>query len=214
MTDIAAAERAALADLLERVGPGAPTLCAGWLTRDLAAHIVARERRPDASGGIVLRPLAGYLRRVQDGIATRDWAELVGAVRHPPWWSPISNPLLDEAANRVEFFIHHEDVRRAQDGWRPRPLTPEVSAALWRRVRAVARLVLRRTPATITVAATGPGVAGSGEVRAGRGGPPIRLAGEPQELLLFLTGRQAHALVELTGPEAITDRMRRGRYGI
>jgi uncharacterized protein (TIGR03085 family) len=209
MTDIAAAERAALADLLESVGPDAPTLCSGWLTRDLAAHIIARERRPDASGGIVLRPLAGYLKRVQRGIAARDWAELVAEVRHPPWWSPISNPLLNEATNRIELFIHHEDVRRAQDGWRPRPLTPEVSAALWRRVRAVARLVLRRTPATITVTA-----AGLGEVRAGRGGPEVRLAGEPQELLLFLTGRQAHALVELTGPDKITDRMRRGRYGI
>lgn len=209
MTDIAAAERAALADLLDSVGPDAPTLCAGWLTRDLAAHIIARERRPDASGGILLRPLAGYLQRVQDGIAGRDWAELVAAVRRPPWWSPISNPLLDEATNRIELFIHHEDVRRAQDGWRPRQLTPEVSAALWRRVRALARLVLRRTPATVIIAAPG-----LGETRGGRGGPEVRLTGEPQELLLFLTGRQVHAVVELTGPEKITDRMRRGRYGI
>jgi uncharacterized protein (TIGR03085 family) len=209
VTQFAGAERTALADLLERVGPDAPTLCTGWLTRDLAAHIVARERRPDASGGILLRPLAGYLKRVQDGIAGRDWGELVAAVRHPPWWSPISNPLLDEAVNRIELFIHHEDVRRAQGGWQPRPLSPEVSAALWRRVRALARLVLRRTPATVTVAAPG-----LGETRGGRGGPDVRLTGEPQELLLFLSGRQSQALVELTGPEKITDRMRRGRYGI
>ncbi|MGE5830161.1 MAG: TIGR03085 family metal-binding protein [Micromonosporaceae bacterium] len=209
MTDIAAAERAALADLMASVGPDAPTLCAGWLTRDLAAHIIARERRPDASGGIMLRPLAGYLKHVQDGIATRDWADLVAAVRRPPWWSPISNRWLDEATNRIEFFVHHEDVRRAQDGWRPRQLSPDVSAALWRRVRALARLVLRRVPAAVTVVAPG-----FGEAPGGRGGPPARLAGEPQELLLFLTGRQDHALVELTGPEKITERMRRGRYGI
>ena len=47
-----------------------------------------------------------------------------------------------------------------------------------------------------------------------RGGPAVTLSAEPGELLLFLFGRQAHARVELTGPEEITARMRTARYGI
>jgi len=209
VTDIARAERAAIADLLDRVGPDAPTLCEGWRTRDLAAHIVVRERRPDASAGIVLRSVASHTRRVQAEAAAQPWPKLVAQVRERPWWSLISNPLLDEATNKTEFFIHHEDIRRAQDDWRPREVSSAVNAALWERVRPIGRLALRRTPAAVTIEAPGFGTA-----TAGRGGPDVRLRGEPQELLLFLSGRQAHAIVDFTGPENITARMRKGRYGI
>ena len=51
---LASRERAALCDLFAEVGPDAPTLCAGWTTRDLAAHLLVRERRPWASAGIVV----------------------------------------------------------------------------------------------------------------------------------------------------------------
>ena len=209
VTNFAPLERAALADLFETLGPDAPTLCEGWTTRDLAAHLVLRERRPDASGGIMLKALTGWARHVQDGIAAQEWRALVAQVRARPWWSPISNPLLDEATNRIEFFIHHEDVRRAQDGWEPRQLPAEFSEALWGRLRSLAKLVLRKTPATVTVTAPG-----FGSVTAGRGGPAVDLVGPPQELLLFLSGRQARARVELAGPEEITSRMRRAHFGI
>src|SRR4051812_50200443 len=46
-----ASERAALADLFEEVGPDASTCCAGWTTAHLAAHVVVRDRRPDALPG-------------------------------------------------------------------------------------------------------------------------------------------------------------------
>ena len=59
MTRYARPEREALCDLLTDLGPEAPTLCAGWRTRDLAAHLVLRERRPDAAPGILLPLLAG-----------------------------------------------------------------------------------------------------------------------------------------------------------
>ena len=58
-------ERAALAALLDETGPDGPTLCEGWQTRDLAAHLVLRERRPDAAVGMMGGPLAGYTARVQ-----------------------------------------------------------------------------------------------------------------------------------------------------
>jgi len=205
VTSFAPAERTALADLMAELGPDAPTLCTGWTTRDLAAHLIVRATRPDAGAGIVIRGLAGHTKRVQDRVAARDWSDLVAGVRRRPLWiAPV-----DEAINRVEYFIHHEDVRRAQPGWQPRRLGAEFEAALWSRVRAQARLVLRRTPATVTV--TSPG---HGTVTAGRGGPPVDLVGPPGELLLFLSGRQAHARVDLAGPEEITERMRGARYGV
>src|SRR5690606_31949985 len=97
----------------------------------------------------------------------------------------------------------------AQPGWRPRDLPEPVQAALWGRVPVQARIVLRRTPATVTISAPG-----HGTVTAGRGGPTVELTAPPSELVLFLSGRQEHALVELTGPDEVVARMRRARYGI
>lgn len=199
-------ERAALADLLAEVGPDAPTLCEGWTTRDLAAHLVLRASQADAVGGIALPALAPWLRRVQEGIAGRPWETLLTQVRRRPWWAP--GPV-DEAANLTEYFVHHEDIRRAQPAWTPRPLPPDLASTVWAGARMRARLVLRRTPASVTVAAPG-----HGSRVAGRGGPAVTVSGEPGELLLFLFGRQAHAHVELSGPEHITARMRTARYGI
>ena len=48
------AERAALCDLFVQVGPAAPTLCEGWATYDLAAHLVIRERKPLSGPGLVM----------------------------------------------------------------------------------------------------------------------------------------------------------------
>ncbi|MEN3358667.1 MAG: hypothetical protein V7637_2649, partial [Mycobacteriales bacterium] len=59
MTDHASAERAAVADLLDSLGPDAPTLCEGWSTYDLAAHLALRDRVPAAWPGIALRRFAG-----------------------------------------------------------------------------------------------------------------------------------------------------------
>jgi uncharacterized protein (TIGR03085 family) len=204
MTGYASIERAALADLMATLGPDAPTLCEGWTTRDLAAHLIVRATRVDAAAGIALRGLAEHTKRVQAQVAARPWSTLLATVRRRPWWSV----LLDEPVNRNEYFIHHEDVRRAQPGWQPRDLSPDFGAALWAGLRVPARLALRRTPAQVTITAPG-----YGSLVAGRGGPMVDLVGPPGELLLFVSGRQAHARVELAGPEGITDEMRTRRYG-
>ncbi|NDE57953.1 MAG: maleylpyruvate isomerase family mycothiol-dependent enzyme, partial [Acidimicrobiia bacterium] len=102
-------ERHALCDLFLKVGPDAPTLCAGWTTRDLAAHLVVRETRPDAAGGILIRRLAPYGDRVRDKVARTDWTTLVDRVRNgPPRLSPMRIPALDDLTNTLEFFVHHE----------------------------------------------------------------------------------------------------------
>ena len=58
MTSPVRRERYALCDTFEAVGPDAPTLCTPWRTRDLAAHLVIREGRPDAAVGLLVPPLA------------------------------------------------------------------------------------------------------------------------------------------------------------
>ncbi|PWR05096.1 TIGR03085 family protein [Micromonospora acroterricola] len=209
MSRYARAEREALADLLLALGPNAPTINEGWATRDLAAHLVLRERRPDAAGGIMLAPLRAYAERVRRHIAARPYGELVEQVRRPPVWSPVSNPLTDELANTLEFFIHHEDVRRTGSGWLPRELPRGMQAALWKRVAPLARLTLRRFPADLYVQAPG-----FGEISVGRGGEPLRVVGAPAELALFLSGRQRVARVQLDGPAASARQLRNASLGM
>lgn len=208
-TSHAQAERNALADLLDALGPDQPTLCEGWRTRDLVAHLILRERRPLAALGIALPIVTGYTARVQRDLAARPYADLVATLRQPPAWSPLRLPPLDRAVNTVEMFIHHEDVRRGQPDWTPRSLPPDLATTLWARARTLAWLRLRRFPAALTVEAPG-----HGQVRTGRGGERVHLRGDPGELLLFLSGRQAAAQVELSGPSAPVDRLRQTRLGI
>jgi uncharacterized protein (TIGR03085 family) len=209
MTRHAIDERHALADLLSDVGPDAPTLCDGWTTRDLAAHLILRERRPDASAGVVVPAFRERTRKVQDGIAARPYADLVATVRRAPWWSPISNPLTDELFNGTEFLVHHEDVRRGEPGWQPRQLSKEYQEDVFGRVRKLGRFYLRRLGIPLVLVAPG-----HGELAVGQDHPVARLTGEPVELLLFLTGRQRAARVEVTGEPAVVDRLRTARLGV
>src|SRR4051812_45020481 len=87
-------ERRALAGLLSPLGPGAPTLCEGWATAHLAAHLVVREPRPDALPGFGLEllrpgnPLTSWSHRLEDGLrASTSYAEVVDRLRGgPPVW--------------------------------------------------------------------------------------------------------------------------------
>src|SRR3954463_1519615 len=123
-------ERQALADSLDRLGPTAPTLCEGWDTAPLAAHLVVRERRPDALVGLgaeQVRPgsrLATHTHRLEGGLReATSHAGVGGRLRSgPPVWSPMAWPGVAGALNTTEFAIHHEDVRRAQPDWSPRVL--------------------------------------------------------------------------------------------
>ena len=194
-------ERRELAELMLTVGPDAPTLCEGWTTTDLAAHLVVRESRPDAGPGILLPPLAGWTSRVQNSVASRPYSELVRAVRTgPPALSVFSLPGVDSAGNLVEYFVHHEDVRRGASGWVPRDLPSDLSDALWARLSSMARLLFRRVPVGVILERTdGPG----GRLVAKKGSPAVTLTGTAGELVLRAYGRRA-VEVEVTGtPETI-----------
>lgn len=195
-------ERQAMATTMLQVGPDAPTLCEGWAVRDLAAHIVLRERRLDAAPGIVFPPLAGYTARVQEGIARQDFEELVDQIRQgPPLLSPFR--LFDEQANFVEFIVHHEDVRRAQPGWAPRELPESARKGLWSAVTKLGRRAYSSAPARV-VLATPEGR--SSQVKAGDG-PGVTVRGEPEELILHAFGRD-EVLLEFDGPDEQAEAVR------
>lgn len=195
VTVFARRERQALAELLADLGPDQPTLCTGWTTGDLAAHLVIRDRRPDGAAGAMIPALAAHGDRVRAAQRAQPYATTLALLRTPPWWSPASHPPLEALTNNGEFFIHHEDVRRAQPQWEPRELAAEDAAALWGQARFRARMALGKLGVPITVRADG-----FGEV-AIKGDETV-LSGPPGELTLFLSGRKDVARVNIEGPAA------------
>lgn len=198
MTTLARTERAALADLLASVGPDQPTLCGDWTTRDLAAHLAVRERRPDATPGVAVKALAGYTETVQNTYADRPYDELVELVRSGPGrFSPFSLPGADTFFNTTEYAIHHEDVRRAAPGWEPRDLPPRVQDTLW-------KALASRSPISFRGLACGVELHRTDQPRAkplvpATGDSTVTLSGEPMELLLYVFGRRDQARVDITG---------------
>jgi uncharacterized protein (TIGR03085 family) len=198
-------ERAALCALLDETGPGAPTLCAGWQTLDLAAHLVLRERRPDAAVGIMGGPLAGHTERVRRTLMARTpFRQLVDEIRNgPPALSVFSIPGMDERLNAVEFFVHHEDVRRGGDGWEPRDIGAGLAELLWQRLRG-ARYIFRKAPVGIELVRDDlPAGPGRQRVRitAKARTPMVTVTGAPAELTLWAMGRTTAARVRLDGSE-------------
>jgi uncharacterized protein (TIGR03085 family) len=207
-------ERLALCALLEKTGPDAPTLCAGWTTGDLAAHLVLREHRAVAAAGVLGGPLAGHTARVQRRIRERTpFSALVAAIRSgPPRISFMAIPGMDERANTVEYFVHHEDIRRAVPGWEPRELPDGESDALWRRLR-MARMLLRKSPVGVELARDDkdPDSAAKASRAQGRdtfritaknATPAVTVIGSPAELTMWALGRTTAANVRFDGTEA------------
>ena len=199
MTRFASSERQGLCDTFERVGPDAPTLCSPWLTRDLAAHLVVRERRPDAAAGMWVPALAGHLEKVQNEFAAWEWPRLVDQVRSgPPSWSPASLAQVDESINTAEFFVHHEDVLRGRPGWSARDLSTDLESALWGIVSKAARLHFARARVGVVLVAL---PYGRRQVHAMTGLGTVVVRGTPGELLLYSFGRRGVAQVDLSGPD-------------
>jgi len=205
-------ERRALCALLDKTGPDAPTLCEGWTTGDLAAHLVLRERRPDAAAGVAGGPLAGYTARVQQRLKDRiPFADLVRMIRSgPPRLSVMALPGVDERANSVEYFVHHEDVRRGAPGWEPRELSRGEADMLWRRLR-LARFMLRKAPVGVELARDdiedGTGEGPAYRITARNATPAVTVVGSPAELTMWVMGRRTAARVRLDGTEAAVSKL-------
>jgi uncharacterized protein (TIGR03085 family) len=178
-------ERRELCDLVSELGPNAPTLCEGWTTLDLTAHLVLREHfkrwgterlaKEKALG------LAALLDRLRRGAPAFPWRV----------------PYLRTVMNGTEYFIHHEDVRRA-NGLEPRRNRPDLEAMASRMVGLSGRVLARKLrPRGLEL------VCPDGRLRLyGRRGGGAVITGEATEVLLYLSGRREAARVSLTGDEA------------
>lgn len=178
-------ERQELGDTFERLGPDAPTLCAGWTARDLLAHLLVRERRPDAAAGIVVPLLAKYTSHVTAGRARKPWEQLLEEFRDgAPMWSFSAWPVVGDWINLYEYFVHHEDLRRAQDHWEPRPEKPALEDALFSRLKLTGRMMFRKSPVGVVLRS-----AGRDDVVVCKRDPSVVLVGLPTELTLVASGR-------------------------
>jgi uncharacterized protein (TIGR03085 family) len=206
-----AVERERLSNLLDELGPQAPTLLGPWTTRDIAAHLVLREHDYLAGPGLVLPGAWSRLaERRRRAVARRDFAWLTATIRSGPPLGFFRIGWVRRGPNLNEFFVHQEDVRRA-NGRGPRTNEHAMDEALWRNVGQAPWFLARRPH--------GAGLelhwAGTGHtVRARRGEPTARVAGSPGELLLYLFGRQGAAHVEVSGARAAIEAVRRARFGV
>jgi uncharacterized protein (TIGR03085 family) len=205
-------ERLELCNLFDELGPAVPTLIEGWTAHDLAAHLVLRERDPVAGPCLVLPgPFERFAERRRTKLAQgNDFAWLVARIRSGPPVGFFRIGWVRVLANLNEYFVHHEDVRRA-NGAQPRRLTPAMDAALWRNVRRGGRFLSRRLRVGgLEIQWAGTDV----RVTVKSGGPPALLAGPPGELLLYLFGRQTAARVELSGPDDVVAAVRGTHFGM
>jgi uncharacterized protein (TIGR03085 family) len=207
-----AQERQKLCGLFDELGASAPTLLDGWTTHDLAAHLVLREHDLVAAPCLVLPgrfQRFAERRRIQLA-ERRDFSWLVSQIRSgpPPGFFRIG--WVRSFPNLNEFFVHHEDVRRA-NGQSPRTLSSELDATLWRNVRRGSRYLgrrLRNTGLEIEWAGT------TERATVRRGEPTARLSGLPGELLLYVFGRGRAAHVEVTGSAEAIAAVQRTHFGM
>ena len=200
MTRLATSERTALCDTALAVGPDEPTLSGEWTVKDLVVHLLLREGSP-AAVGIVVAALSPLADAVSARIGRRSFPELVERLRSgPPRLSPLAIPQLDELANTLEFFVHHEDIRRAQPGWSPRDLAAATERTLWSSVGTPGKALTRKAPVGVRIRNS---TTGESKVLR-KGAQTVTVQGPPAEVVLYLFGRSAQARVELLGdPDAV-----------
>lgn len=211
VTSCVGAERAALCDLLDTLGPDDPTLCENWTTYDLAAHLCVRDRSMLALPGYVLPAFAESTARIErDFKAAHTYADCVRTLRvGAPAWAPLGLPVVREAANVLEYVVHHEDVRRAQPGWEPRVVAPELLDAVWAKLRLLARLAFARVPVGVLLQRE------NGDWVSARRRPQlVTVVGDPVELALYAHNRRDAAQVELRGEEDALVALRAARVGL
>jgi len=200
-----------LCNLMTELGPDARTLLEPWTTHDLAAHLVIREHDAAAAPGLVVPGAWGrFAERRRKALTRTDYASLVTIIRSGPPRGFFRLGWVRRGPNLNEFFVHHEDVRRA-NGRDPRVDAAALDEALWRNVALAPWFLARRLRGVGLVLER----AGTGQsIRARRGTPSARLTGPPGEILLYLFGRQRNAQVELTGSRQAVQAVEHARFGI
>jgi uncharacterized protein (TIGR03085 family) len=200
MEQMSRTERAALCNSALEAGESAPTLCGDWTVKDLVVHLLVRERDPVAAPGIVIPPLSGLTRWSERRMADHDFATLVERVRGgPPIWSVMAVPAVDRTLNTLEYFVHHEDIRRAQPGWKPRELTDREQRIVFKAVSVAGKGFVK--PAGVPVEIRWPTADRQRSAVLARGADPVVITGEPAELTMYLFGRDQYVGLSFDGPE-------------
>ncbi len=211
--------RAHLAEVLKAAGPDRPTLCEGWRTRDLLAHLLLRETRPDVAAGVALPPLAArterLTRQLGDQLASPD--EYADGLRRFTGARTPARAIgrVDAGMNTIEYLVHREDVVRGQEEGRAElaaltPFRPDEQELIWGKLGGVGLISALRHPGGLRLVGTDadgepvfgervlrrpveeslPGRLVQAVVRAPEK-EPVTVTGRPLELLLHLFGRKA-----------------------
>lgn len=191
-------EREAMVRTLHAADPHAPTLCDGWNVSRLLAHLIVREERPWAmAGDVVRRDKPGQEHSLDPLVAQAatetGYRQLVDRFAagsrgfSPMRWG-------GDTANLLEFFVHHEDVRRGTGHAEPRELPEGELRELRRRLPLMARLGYRRSPVGVVLQ-----VPGGEQVTVRKGEPAVTITGPVTELALHAMGRRTAAQVRISG---------------
>ena len=182
------AQRSQLAKLLLDLGPDAPTLCEGWATKDLAAHLWIRENRVDAAGGMFISKLEPRLEQLTNETLERDYEEVVNQWASGP---PRVIKLIDSQMNTTEHFIHHEDVRRANGRTDPQPLSQVAEKQLFSSLKMLAPMLLKKSSSPVVLFPRGFDriVAADKKGVARNGSDVVRVSRDVGELVLWAYGR-------------------------
>ena len=203
MTRLAQTERSALCDLALQLGEDQPTLSGEWSVKDLVVHLIVREGGP-AALGILLPPLAKLTDVESRRVGRREFAVLVEKLRNgPPLLSVYAPPRIDTMLNTLEYFVHHEDIRRAQPDWSPRTMGDQAEKLLWSMVRTAGKGLTRGAPVGVTIENSATG----SRHDLTTGDPVVTVRGLPSEVVLYVFGRTAQARVELTGDQEAVARL-------
>ena len=213
MQSMSRSERAALCNTALEAGEHAPTLCGRWTVKDLVIHLLVRERDPLGAPGILVPQLEGLTNRAARRLASQDFTSLVERVRSgPPRWSPTALPVLDRAVNTLEFFVHHEDIRRAAPDWQPRELTEREQKVLWKAIGVAGKGLARPAGVPVEIRWSHNDRDRSAVLK--KGESPAVVSGAPSEITLFLFGRSQHGPLEFTGPDDHVRELRRGDLSV
>lgn len=197
MTDsLARRERQALCDLAETLDAAAPTLCGDWDLSALLAHLIVRERRPLSAAGIMIPRLAGVTERAMARESAKGVPAMVKTLRKPPL-TPYSLPVVERFTQTLEYFVHHEDIRRAQPGWAPRELPAADIDELWELVSRSGGFLGRGLPVPVRLARADRSGASAAFKK---GADPVVVTGPVSELVMWVFGRAEVRDVTYDGP--------------
>jgi hypothetical protein len=186
------------------------SLLAPWTTRDIAAHLILRERDHLAGPGLILPGAwSRFAQRRQTALARRDFPWLTATLRSGP---RRASSAPDGCAGWRASTSSSSTTRTCAE---PTAAAPGRTSPRWTRpCGATSGAGAGSSRGGCTARALSSSGRGPARPSARRGEPTARIAGPPGEMLLYLFGRQQAAQVEVSGPDAAVQAVRSARFGM